>query len=576
IKEATISLREMTPATRAAIDGIGLSSATMQQQLRDGAISVFDAIQQISNRLAELPPQSSEVGTAIADIFRGAGEDAGLEYITMLGTAEMSLEKLKEGAGENAVAQEKLLQANQKLNQSWSEMMGTGTGTFTTIKAFAIDLLANGIAGLSKGIADVRDWFIELYNESLPVRAGFQYMFAMWKTGFTAVKVAVQSLWEQLKLGGKLIKAVLTFDLDGIKEAFREYGENMKSTVADNSQKLAETWKNAWNNTIDGKLKPVKQVVEVDTVVSGSTGTQPGAAGATQTQDTGVPTRTGTSFEEMETISDPRIKSEEQFTEAVLEETKLRQQALDNEQKAAVERAVTEEQLQQQKREAYLSTLDTIIDVFGQESAIGKAALLAKQAYAIAETIINIAKGTGESAAAAPFPANIPLIIGFVGQVAGLIATIEGAGKKTKGYAMGKYPILAEDGKTYNAKYAGRPETGFYNGPHYALFNEVPGQPELIVDGVTTRDLQINAPEIIRAIYDVRDGRTPRYAEGKYPVPANNNSNENSTGITLDNKIARELISAIHAFTNKKLVVYSEMIKKDIELLNDIENQRNI
>ena len=150
---------------------------------------------EVITRLSELPPQSAQVGTAIADIFGGPGEDAGLQFITMLGTAELSLEKLKAGAGENAHAQETLLQANTKLKQSWSELMGTGTGTLDAIKAFSIDLLATGISGVAQGIAGIRDWFIALYNESLPVRAGIQYMLAVWESGFTVVKTALSGFW---------------------------------------------------------------------------------------------------------------------------------------------------------------------------------------------------------------------------------------------------------------------------------------------------------------------------------------------------------------------------------------------
>jgi hypothetical protein len=39
----------------------------------------------------------------------------------------------------------------------------------------------------------------------------------------------------------------------------------------------------------------------------------------------------------------------------------------------------------------------------------------------------------------------------------------------------------------------------------------------MVVDGITTRDLRLNYPEIIEAIYAVRDGITPRFARGKYP-----------------------------------------------------------
>uniref|UniRef100_UPI0035619CE8 phage tail tape measure protein n=1 Tax=Draconibacterium sp. TaxID=1965318 RepID=UPI0035619CE8 len=176
IKEGTIRLREMTKATREALNGIGISSTKLEAELKKGTITYFDAIQMVSNKLGELPAQSSAVGTAIADIFGGPGEDAGLEYIKMLGTVESSMDKMIEGAGETAQAQQNLLDANNKLSKAWSDMLGTGTGTFTSLKAGAKSLLADGIIGVTKGLAGIRDWFVAIYNESLPVRAGVNYM----------------------------------------------------------------------------------------------------------------------------------------------------------------------------------------------------------------------------------------------------------------------------------------------------------------------------------------------------------------------------------------------------------------
>lgn len=77
-------------------------------------------------------------------------------------------------------------------------------------------------------------------------------------------------------------------------------------------------------------------------------------------------------------------------------------------------------------------------------------------------------------------------------------------------YAKGKYPDM---------EFAGRPNTGMYGSrPQLGIFNEVPGQPEMVIDGVTTRNIQVNYPEIAEAIYAVRDGRQPQmFAEGKYP-----------------------------------------------------------
>lgn len=98
IKEANIRLREMTPATQAALEGIGMSAEAVQQALRDGSATTFQIMQQVAARLQTLPASSAEVGAAIADIFGGPGEDAGLEYIKTLATVETSMDAVKAGA----------------------------------------------------------------------------------------------------------------------------------------------------------------------------------------------------------------------------------------------------------------------------------------------------------------------------------------------------------------------------------------------------------------------------------------------------------------------------------------------
>lgn len=84
IKEATLRIREMPTATRAALEGIGLSGTEIERSLADGTATIFDVIRQVSEKLNELPESSAAVGAAIADIFGGPGEDAGLAYLQTL------------------------------------------------------------------------------------------------------------------------------------------------------------------------------------------------------------------------------------------------------------------------------------------------------------------------------------------------------------------------------------------------------------------------------------------------------------------------------------------------------------
>mgnify|MGYP000209298734 FL=1 len=84
IKEAGLRLREMPKAAQDALSAIGLSSTEISNSLANGSRTTFEVIQDVSQRLSELPPQSREVGQAIADIFGGPGEDAGLRFLTTI------------------------------------------------------------------------------------------------------------------------------------------------------------------------------------------------------------------------------------------------------------------------------------------------------------------------------------------------------------------------------------------------------------------------------------------------------------------------------------------------------------
>jgi TP901 family phage tail tape measure protein len=140
-------------------------------------------------------------------------------------------------------------------------------------------------------IIDLANYFIELYNSSLPIRVAIQYIIAMWKTGFEAVKLVVKSLWEELKLGGKLLKAVFTFDFKGIKEALSDFAVNSKKNVTDSAKNVAENWETAYNNAMKGKLKPISKTQDITIKTNGITdqessggpleggGTMPGSGG---------------------------------------------------------------------------------------------------------------------------------------------------------------------------------------------------------------------------------------------------------------------------------------------------------
>lgn len=86
IKEANLSLKEMGPTQIEALKGIGLSVKDLAGK------TSFEAVQMISKSMEGATAQAKQL--ALTDIFKGAGEDAGMSFILGLGTMELDPNKI--------------------------------------------------------------------------------------------------------------------------------------------------------------------------------------------------------------------------------------------------------------------------------------------------------------------------------------------------------------------------------------------------------------------------------------------------------------------------------------------------
>lgn len=161
IKEGNLRIREMTTATAAALEGIGISADEVQEQLKSGQKTTFDIIQMVSERLSELPDSASVVGTAIADIFGGPGEDAGLQYIRTLKDIKTSLVDVKEESGELGRAQEDMIESQKRLSTELSLLFDATGGAFETmaakIKSSISSMNADLLAFVRRGIESIEE-----------------------------------------------------------------------------------------------------------------------------------------------------------------------------------------------------------------------------------------------------------------------------------------------------------------------------------------------------------------------------------------------------------------------------------
>ena len=131
-----------------------------------------------------------------------------------------------------------------------------------------------------------------------------------------------------------------------------------------------------------------------------------------------------------------------------------RQQNLTRDKEIAEE----EKLIAEQKIAMQHKVLNDLMTIGGEETKFGQAMLIAKQLLMAKEMImeikgtlftakqsatkatvkaaesgVDVAGGAAKTASAAPFPANIPLIIGYAAQAVGIVSAIKGALKAMKG-----------------------------------------------------------------------------------------------------------------------------------------------
>lgn len=299
IKEGNLRLREMTTATAAALDGIGISSKQVQKDLQNGSKTTFQVMQEVANKLKELPQSSAAVGSAIANIFGGPGEDAGLAYIEMLGDVELNMDKVKAKSGDIAKAQEDELNATKELQNAMASLFDYTGGGFETMKAQLSTIAKKSLTAVIKGVIQAINYFIDWYNESLLFRVLINAIGINFRLMWNAVKLVCNLVIDAFKRMGfaakgmlDILEGIVTFDLSKAQKGFKE--------MFDLSGTIKEVWhdiKNAgieignsfadgFENTVNGRLQHIKLAsvnggATSSEPMSGNKGTTPAAKGST-------------------------------------------------------------------------------------------------------------------------------------------------------------------------------------------------------------------------------------------------------------------------------------------------------
>lgn len=173
IKEGNLRLREMTTATASALEGIGISSKKVQEDLQSGAKTTWQVMQEVSQKLSELPESSSKVGTAIADIFGGPGEDAGLQYLTMLKDIKGGIDDVIEKQSDMSTSLLEVNNAATECKKAFNNLFDSTGGDFETFTNRLKTGLYDTLTGILITIKEVGAWWKNTFNAMNNALGGF-------------------------------------------------------------------------------------------------------------------------------------------------------------------------------------------------------------------------------------------------------------------------------------------------------------------------------------------------------------------------------------------------------------------
>lgn len=296
IQTASTKIREMSSKTASSLDAIGISSKKVEEDLKSGAKSTFDVIQEVSGKLRELPQDSEEVGQAIKNVFGKTAAQGGQEMLEMFDQMSTSIEEVKKQTGEYGELQEKQLEAQRELNDVTSALFDMSQNGFEGLIANVKLLTTQWMTKLLRGVIDVANYFIDLYNDAMVFRGAVQAIVVNFKLMWNAVKLAFNLIIDQVKMAGRSLKGfatilegIFTFSLDKVKDGFSQLFNSVKQGYTEqfNDVKnwgvgVADTFVDAFNNTLHNK-----KIEHIEVPVSGGGVEGNGAGGGTGTGNGG-------------------------------------------------------------------------------------------------------------------------------------------------------------------------------------------------------------------------------------------------------------------------------------------------
>ena len=303
ITMASKKIREMSSATSASLDAIGISSKQVQQELSNGTKNTFDIIQQVASKMKDFGADSQQVGDILKNVFGKQGAQAGIQLIEQLDTMTTDIEEVKKQTGEWGETQLENIKLHKELNSYLSSMFDMSQHGFEEMiekgKMFGTKILVQ----IMKGLFNTINYFIDWYNDSLLLRGVINQLGTSFRLLWNAIKLVCNLAIDAFKRMGfaakgmlDILEGIVTFDLSKAQKGFKEMFD-ISGTIKEAWQdiknagiEIGNSFADGFENTVNGRLNHLK-LANLD---GGATSSEPvnGNKGTTPTPAKGSTKKT--------------------------------------------------------------------------------------------------------------------------------------------------------------------------------------------------------------------------------------------------------------------------------------------
>ncbi len=281
IADAGMRIRSMSAKTVSALETIGISSKQMQDDLKNGTITMTEAIAQVTEKLKSLPPNSQEVGTVMKDVFGKKVAKSGIEAAEAIGSLETSLDAMKGQMSEAKKIDEQRMAVQEELNATVAAMFDMTDGGFQKMTAQAKLYIVQGLKQIVVWCLDIANWFIRMYNGSSDFRSGVEGIGYAFKLLWGVVKVVGGFIIDFFGSLGEMIEGIITADWDlfkrGVKDAMSAGSADIDRFIKDATNGFRTMQNNIQNGHLDEFTLKLKTTGAADKSIDNGSGVNDGS-----------------------------------------------------------------------------------------------------------------------------------------------------------------------------------------------------------------------------------------------------------------------------------------------------------